>query len=126
MVDSVVGMDEPTALRIALRADLTEAMRSGDRVRTALVRSLAAALANAEAVPSAHGAEPVPFGSAEAPRRRLGPGEARGIVARELAERVAVIDEYRRHEDGSHLERLGREIELLEGYLASMAVDPPA
>lgn len=105
------------SLRSALRSDLTEAMRSGDRVRTSLVRSLGAALSNAEAVPSDHGADPVPFGSAEAPRRDLTTADALAIVERELAEREAVTREYARHADSSHVERIEREIELLAAYL---------
>lgn len=105
------------SLRAVLRADLTEAMRSGDRTRTSAIRTLTAAFANAEAVPSAAGSEPVPFGTAEVPRNALDAGRATTLLEREIADRAAALADYDRHPDAGHAAGLRAEIDVLQAYL---------
>lgn len=84
-------------LRDALRQRLTEAMRARDRRTVSAMRTVLAALENAEAVPEAPHAGPVASsehvagaatgpGAGDAPRRDLSSDDERLVVAREVAE----------------------------------------
>jgi hypothetical protein len=84
-------------LRVALRHRLTAAMRVRDRQTTGALRSVLAALENAEALPvnvhettvatSEHVAGgAVGLGAGEAPRRLLSADDERALVEREVAE----------------------------------------
>jgi hypothetical protein len=86
-----------SSLRTALRDRLKVAMRTGDRQTVGAVRSVLAALENAEAVPATSHATPltqsehvagaaVGLGAAEAPRRVLSDTDERAVVEREVAE----------------------------------------
>lgn len=83
--------------RAALRERLTTAMRAGDRTAVNALRSVIAALDNAEAVPdteTASGSTTSPhvagaaagLGAGEQPRRVLTKGDELAVVARETAE----------------------------------------
>lgn len=91
-----------TPLRTRLRTHLTVAMRERDRPSTNALRSVLAALDNAEAVPAGSwavaGSEHVAgavvgVGAGERPRRQLTPDEERAVVARELAEMRASAEQ---------------------------------
>jgi len=85
----------PDDLDTQLRAQLREAMVARDRELVSALRTVLAALANAEAVPvneqpltaDQHFAGSKPgIGAAEAPRRELSPAEQRRLIAEEIAD----------------------------------------
>ena len=117
-------------LRDALRARLTSAMRARDRQTAGAMRSVLAALENAEAVPvTAHDgpaamSEHVAGGSAglgagEASRRSLSPDDERAVVGREVAElrsSSAALAAAGQHERAAELVRMAQSVEdVLEG-----------
>ena len=95
-----------STLRAALRTQLTTAMRARDRPTAGALRSVLAALENAEAVPTidelpavtseyvAGAAEGLRAG--EAPRRLLTPDDERAVVQREVAELPVLVSSARR------------------------------
>ncbi|MHA6624823.1 GatB/YqeY domain-containing protein [Pseudonocardia sichuanensis] len=114
-------------MRAEMRADLTAALKARDRVAAAALRSVLAAIENAEAVPadprpasapgSAHvaGAANGP-GAAEARRRHLTDADVRSIVEAEVRERASAAEEYERLGRDEHAGRLRLEIEVLDRY----------
>lgn len=105
------GNEVADVLQGALRA----AMKDRDTVAASALRSVLAAIANAEAVPVGPGTATAAsqhvaggtagVGSGEAERRRLTPEETDRIVRDEISEREAAARQY---EDGGHPERAGR------------------
>jgi uncharacterized protein YqeY len=116
-------------MRATLRADLTAALKSRDRVAVAALRSALAAIENAEALPVHHGSNGGPVvaehvagaalgvGAAEAERRHLTDADLRSIVEREVRERSVAAQEYERSGRGDVAERLRAEAEVLSRYL---------
>lgn len=110
-----------TALKARLREDLKTAMqaRATDEVR--LLRMLAAAVDNAEAVP-AEGlldrANPTAFGlgAGEAPRRTLTADDLAALLDREREERMGAASEYERLGQTAEAARLVHEAELIARY----------
>jgi len=89
-------------LRKVLRADLNEARKAGDAELATLIRTLIAAIDNAEAVdPSDH-----PDGHSEVPRRSLSDDETLRIVLAEGADLRAAADDYERRGNRTEAERL--------------------
>ncbi len=88
-------------LRQALRAALTPALKSKDRIAVSAIRTALAAIDNAEAVPVDVGAGPsseaptgaLGVGAADVPRRALSSSEIDAIVAAEITERRHTADE---------------------------------
>lgn len=113
-----------TELKQRLRADLKAAMqaRAADEVR--VLRTLIAALDNAEAVPG-EGIQdhwnPRALGDSrgEVARREIGPTELDAILVEEGRARHAAADDYERHGQHDEAERLRREAALIERYRAS-------
>ncbi|MBB3045528.1 hypothetical protein [Nocardioides soli] len=114
-------------LRVALRDRLTAAMRAHDRQTAGAMRSILAALENAEAVPvTAHDA-PVAtsehiagastgLGAAEAARRVLSPDDERAVVEREIAElrsSAAALATAGQHERSTELVRIAETVEAV-------------
>ena len=111
-----------TALKERLRADLKAAMqkRTTDEVR--LLRTLIAALDNAEAVPSATDKYvPRAFGDpdGEVARLDLDDDAVAKLLAVEVAARLAAVADYERHGQTAEAERLRAEVELIARYQAS-------
>lgn len=117
-------------LRAALRDRLKSAMRDKDRSTVGGLRSVLAALENAEAVHTVSPATQsttsehvaggaVGVGAGEAPRRTLSPGEERALVEREVAElrlSAATLAVVGQDERSSELIRLAETVEeLLHG-----------
>jgi uncharacterized protein YqeY len=110
------------ALKERLRADLKAAMqaRATDEVR--LLRTLIAALDNAEAVAVAQDKYvPRPFGDpgAEVPRLELDDEAVNGLLASEIGTRLAAAGDYDRHAKCEEAERLREEAGLIERYRAT-------
>lgn len=108
-----------------LRADLTTALKSRDEVRIGALRSMLAAIANAEAVPVVDGpllAGPIAgaaagVGATEVPRRELSAADIEAILRREIDDRVSAAAQYTAHGRGLHAQRLHDEVAVLQGYL---------
>jgi uncharacterized protein YqeY len=102
-----------------LRADLKAAMQARDSGKAALLRTLIAALDNAEAVEVEQtGYLSRQFGdpSGEVARRTLD-GEAIGaVLAAEAASRLSAAGDYARHGRIDEAERLRGEAALVESY----------
>ena len=90
-----------SALVAQLRSDLTAAMRAGDKPTLALLRTVLAAISNAEAVGHAegghHGGGPIAnaavgVGSTERPRRELSESDVRAVITAEREERLQAAD----------------------------------
>ena len=109
-------------LKERLRADLKAAMqaRAGDDVR--LLRTLIAALDNAEAVPRdpSHDNLPRAFGdpSAEVAGRKLDGGALETLLQTEIDARLSAAKEYDRLHQDAEAARLRTEAELIERYRA--------
>jgi uncharacterized protein len=111
-----------------LRAALLEAMKARDSVAVAALRSVLAALDNAEVVdagraPQSSVGHPGLAGSVsglcavEVERRSLSVAEMDALVRAEVAERHAVARDYERVGQRAHAERLRREAAVLSSYL---------
>ncbi|HEY6817642.1 MAG TPA: hypothetical protein VI168_19065 [Croceibacterium sp.] len=110
-------------LKQRLRADLKAAMqaRASDEVR--LLRTLIAALDNAEAVPGGGLVDkyvPRSFGdpSGEVARLALDDAAVGRVLADEISARLAAADEYQRHGETAEEARLRREAQLIARYRA--------
>ena len=120
-----------SALVARLRAALTAALGSGDRVAAAAVRSALAAVGNAEAVDLAQGGHADPamgagehfagaragLGAGEVPRKRLTDADITQIVRGEIDDRRSAAAEYDRLGHGGQAERLRREADVLAAVL---------
>lgn len=89
-------------LRKVLRADLNEARKAQDSELASLIRTLIAAIDNAEAVDVSDGSE----GRSEVPRHRLSNEEIMRIVLAEGVDLRAAADDYERHGKSHEAERL--------------------
>ena len=117
-----------SALVGRLRAALTAALGSGDRVAAAAVRSALSAVGNAEAIDPAAAGGPAGtatapsehfagaragLGAGEVPRKRLSAAEITQIVLAEIAERQSAAVEYDRLGRSGQAVRLRREADVL-------------
>lgn len=107
-------------LREQMKADLTQAMKARQSATVATLRSVLAAIDNAEAIPvsePAFPAEPVLGQQHEAPRKLLSAEEIREIVRKEMEERRAACVKYANLGLQAEAERLQNAAILLAGYL---------
>ncbi len=121
--DRIAMIDHAGQLQARLRADLKLAMLGRRSEEVSVLRSLIAALDNAQAVPvgDLHDTYTVhAFGdnSVEQPRLKLGPDDLRTILNGEMESRRTASDEY--HDAGlhDHAERLSRESDIVGRYLS--------
>ena len=107
-----------TALKQRLRADLKAAMRARASDEVRLLRTLIAALDNAEAVPGETGYVPRAFGDpgAEVARRELDGEAVGGLLGSEIDTRLVAAADYERHGAMDEAGRLRREVELIARY----------
>ena len=110
------------AFKDRLRTDMKAAMlaRATDEVR--LLRTLIAALDNAEAVPGAqdrHAQRAFGDSSGEVPRHELDEEAIAEIFAAEMAARLAAAAVYERHDQTELAERLRGEAALIGRYRTS-------
>lgn len=101
-------------LRVRLRADLDAARRANDSERVALIRTLIAAIDNAEAV------DQQADSPAEVPRRRLSGNEIERIVLREGAELRTAAEDYELHGHTDEANRLRSLSFLADQYAEEM------
>jgi uncharacterized protein YqeY len=110
-----------TVLNLRLRADLNAAMqaKAADEVR--LLRTLIAALDNAEAVaepPKAFGSRAFGDPSGEVPRREIDAPALDALLLAEIDARLTAAEDYDRHKQDAEAARLRREAELIARYRA--------
>lgn len=106
-------------LRERMSQDLRTSMKNRDKVAVSLLRTLMAALDNAEAVAVDHASLPkVPTTERyEVPRKELTDDEVRQLLEEELAERRRAHSNYMALQVASEVERLQQEIDILVTYL---------
>lgn len=112
-------------LRDVLRADLKAAMVHRRRDDANLLRSVIAAIDNAEAVPLPEGAKPADSasfasGGAEAARRVLTTQDLVGIIEAEVASRHAAAAQMRAGGAGQQAARLEEEAAQVADYLKAL------
>lgn len=101
-------------LRSRLRAGVTTALRQRDRVTADALRSVLAALENAEAVPAPSTSEHiVGVGAADVPRLHLDEAAEQAVVEREIAELRSAAAEYDTHGDADRATELRRAADLI-------------
>ena len=107
-------------IRRRLKADLRAAMSAGDTQLVSVVRTLLAAIGNAEAVEldAAHPKEVEGWG--DVPRRRLTPGDLAGILRREAEELRGAAAEYEQNGRPGEAARLRSRATLVDRYLADL------
>jgi uncharacterized protein YqeY len=118
-----------TAIRAALRADLTAAMKARDRDAVTALRTAIAAIDNAEAVEDdglhnsrtgRHVAGAAPgVGSTEAARRDLTTRDVRAILRAQIADRIIEAATYDGHGQTQAADRLRREANALTRFIES-------
>lgn len=107
-------------LREQMKADLTQAMKARQSATVATLRSVLAAIDNAEAIPISEApfpVEPVLGQRHEAPRKLLSAEDIRQIVQEEMDARRAASVEYANLGLPDEAERLQNAATLLAGYL---------
>jgi uncharacterized protein YqeY len=113
-------------LKKRLRDDLKVAIRARSTDEVRLLRTLIAALDNAEAVPTATDGPATPragtraFGdpSGEVARREIDEASLDALLADEAGARLAAAGDYDRHGQGAEAARLRKEAELIARYRA--------
>ena len=110
-----------SALKQQLRADLKAAMQGRATGEVRLLRTLIAALDNAEAVPGENTYVPRSFGDpgAEVARRELDEAAVSALLVSEVAARLAAAADYERHGETHEAARLRQEAKLIERYRGS-------
>jgi len=108
-----------TARKLRLRADLQAAMqaKASDEVR--MLRTLIAALDNAEAVaepPKAFGSRAFGDPSGEVARREIDAAALDALLLAEIEARLAAADEDDRHQQHAEAARLRHEADLIARY----------
>lgn len=98
-------------LRAVLRRDLADARSAGDTEMVSLLRTLIAAIDNAEAV-DPDGSD----GATEVPRRRLGASDVAGIIAAERDELRAAAEAFERRGNAEEGRRLRSLAERTDRY----------
>lgn len=121
-------MDAGGGIRERIADELKAAMRARDRVAIGALRSVSAAIANAEAVVateptdgtggSAHVAGAVGLGATEAERRELTDDELDAIVAVEISERETAASTYLASGYADRAETLQQEAAVIRGLVA--------
>lgn len=115
-------MTPGSAIREALRADLKSAMLCKDRLRAALVRTLIAAIDNAEAVEATAQQQGESFRklgdpSGEVARRALTAEDIAAVLEREVASRLEAAAQYRARGNDMEAAQLEAEAQVAATYL---------
>jgi uncharacterized protein len=108
-------MTEEVRVRARIAQELRVAMKARDASRMTALRSLAAALDNATAVPMP--ARILPNEKIEVPRKALSLEDVRAVLRREIAERRDAAFTLRAHACFEEAAAVEAEIAVLEPYL---------
>lgn len=119
-----MNTDPASTLQLRLRADLKVAMRERRASEISCLRSLIAAIDNAQAVPlgALHQRYVVrQFGddAVEVPRMLLSDAELDGLIDREISDRTAVARELRELGQAERAARLTEEVAVIERYVSA-------
>jgi uncharacterized protein YqeY len=126
-VTAMPGPPDPALpLHIRLRRALPSALKARDQATVAALRSVLAAIDNAQAVeaPPAPRSDSVVagavtgLGAGEAPRRQLSEDDVAAVVRAEVADRRAAASDYERAGQLDSATRLTAEADVLTAYLA--------
>jgi uncharacterized protein YqeY len=109
--------DAASLMRARIKADLRDAMKSRRTVTVATLRSLLAAIDNAEAVDGTAVVNPVIGRSNDVPRRELSEAEVRQLVQREADEYAGAVATYERLGLAEELEKVRLKLEVTRQYL---------
>src|SRR3954447_1484643 len=110
-----VSVTEP--LRQRMHADLPAAMKARDASRVSVLRTTLAAVANAEAVHPADGAEATRL-LGDVARKHLSEDDVRSIVVRERDDLATSAEEMQRLGQDEEAAELGGRAAILDRYLA--------
>lgn len=120
--------EQPEQLRALIRRDLIAALKAKEAIATAAIRSLLAAIDNAEVPPAEHLAQTtagehiagsaVGLGAAEVERHQLTDAELHAVIKAEIQERADAATEYEQLGRDDHAGRLRSEAEVLHQYLS--------
>lgn len=100
-----------------LRADLKIAMANRDRLEMSQLRTLIAAIENAEAVEMRTSIEPKLGVNHDVARRDLGPDDVRSVITRELDELADAVSRYRDLGLDHEVEELETRVQIVNRYL---------
>jgi len=103
-------------IRMLLKADLRAARSAGDAETASVLRTLLAAIANAEAVELDASHPKEVEGWAEVPRHRLTAADLDAILGGEAAELRAAADDFEQRGARAEAERLRARARLVDGY----------
>jgi uncharacterized protein len=103
-------------LRERIAQDLKAAMKSRDAPRVSALRSLAAALDNATAVPQPARSGPPSHQPAEVPRRMLSDEDVRDLLLREIGERHDAAFALEKHGCMEEALSIRAEVGIIEEY----------
>lgn len=107
-------------LRGRLTADLTAAMKARQPTAVSTLRSLMAAIDNAEAVPITAAPTAVAGPSRDVPRKVLSATDIQAILVREAYECRKALGDYERLGQAEAAEALRVALALIEGYRAEL------
>lgn len=113
--------DSGAEAKSRLRTDLVASMKLGQKREAGVIRSLIAAIDNAEAAPAR--TEPASefhdfrTGSAEVPRFALTRDQVRGVILREIDERERAAADFAELGNAARAETLQAEVAVAKRYL---------
>lgn len=105
------------SLRERAKADLPKAIKARQRHAVVALRSILAAIDNAEAVEPLSGPVPLVGRSDDVPRKELSETQIREIVRMEADERRSAVAAYERLGQQAEAARLRAEIAVIDSYL---------
>ena len=103
-------------IRKRLRTDLTAAMGDGDRGTVTLIRTLIAAIDNAEAIEFDASLPAEVSGCADVPRRTLTPDEIAAVIQSEADELRSAADHFQQLGRDDHAETLRGQARFVDQY----------
>jgi uncharacterized protein YqeY len=113
--------EPPQLLRDRLKADLTSALKARQTSTAMTLRTLLAAIDNAEAVPLSAAPAPINGRSHDVPRKVLGALDIQAILAQEAAECRRALGDYRQLGQGEAADAMRAALTLIETYADWMA-----
>jgi uncharacterized protein YqeY len=104
-------------IRKRMKADLTEAIKARQRSKVTALRSVLAAIDNAEAIEAGDRPQPVVGRSNDVPRKELNEDDIRDIVQREIVDYQSSIAQYEQLGKEAEGNQLRERLEIIAHYL---------
>ena len=114
----------PQLIRERMKADLTSALKARQTATATTLRTLLAAIDNAEAVPLSAAPAPVNGRSPDVPRKLLGAADIQAILSQEAAECRRALGDYQRLGQPEAADAMRAALTLIEAYADWMAHAP--